>query len=157
MAAKSRVHRTRPVADDVDDCVEETWTGHLPTTQRRLLTILQRAAAGVENFTAQERALVLICEFRVAVVARGLDAFWQSKSDESLRAATAVTGAIGLWAVAKALMDARRDLAGPVTPAFRRQRLKALELKLLGLKVPIDQIIGRFAQAVPRQTSSRTN
>jgi hypothetical protein len=146
----------RPVVDDVDDRIEDTWAGHLPTTQRRLLAILQRAAAGAEDFTSQERALVLICEFRAAVVARDLDATWNSNTDENLRATTAVTGAIGLWSVAKALMDARRDLAGSLTPAFRRQRLKALELELLGLKVPVDQIIDQFAQGMPRQTRPQT-
>jgi len=156
MAAKSRVHRERPVADDVADCIETTWTGHLPTTQRRLGAIFQRAAAGAGDFTSQERALVLICEFRAAVVARELDASWRSKTDASLRAAIAVSGAIGLAEVAKALTDARRDLGGSVTPAFRRRRLKALERRLLGLKVPVDQRIDRFAQTIPRQTSPHT-
>jgi hypothetical protein len=138
----------------VEDSPEDTWSGHLPITQRRLLSIMERAAAGTHDFALAERSLFVICEFWAAVVARDLATHWQSRADERLHALVALCAAIGLSEVAEALAEAGRDLNGPLTAAQRRHRLRALEEHLLGLNTPIDQIIGGLALEISPVSST---
>jgi hypothetical protein len=124
------------------------WSGHLPITQQRLLSIMGRAEAGVHDFALVERSLFVICEFWAAVVARDLHAHLRSNADERLNALVAICAAIGVPEVAEALTQARLDLNGPLTPAQRRQRLWALEEQLFRIDAPMDHAIGSFARGI---------
>lgn len=157
MDSNSRQRIASSTLSRAEESTADTWSGHLPVTQQRLLPILQRAAAGAHDFSLLERSLFVICEFWAAAVARDLGTHWRSKADESLHALIALCVAIGLSDVAAALTEARRDLDGPLTPEQRRQRIGALEEQLLKLNAPIDQIIGRFAQAIPLLSSARVS
>lgn len=157
MVAKFRERDTGSRLNRVENSPEDTWSGHLPIAQRRLLSIMERAAAGTHDFALAERTLFVICEFWAAVVARDLGTHWRSRADESLHALVAICAAIGLSEVADALTEVRRDLDGPLTPAQRRHRLRALEEQLLGLNTPIDQIIGGFAQAMSPVSSAHAS
>jgi hypothetical protein len=118
---------------------------------------MERAATGAHDFALAERSLFVICEFWAAVVARDLATHWRSRADESLHALVALCAAIGLSEVAEALAEAGRDLNGPLTPAQRRDRLRALEEQLLGLNTPIDQVIGGFAREISPVSSTRAS
>ncbi len=130
-----------------ENAPEDAWSGHLPITQRRLVSIMERAAAGSSDFTMAEQALFMLCEFWAAVVAGELDTHWRSGEGERVPTVITICAAIGLSEVADALTKARSDLAEPLTASQRRRRIAALEKQLLGLNTPIDQIIGGFAQA----------
>ena len=49
-----------------------TWRGHLPITCEMLLPILERAAAGANDFSRAERILYTTCEFWAAVGMRSI-------------------------------------------------------------------------------------
>jgi hypothetical protein len=154
MVAKSRERVTGSLVNRVEDSREDTWSGHLPIAQRRLLSIIERGRAGAHDFALAERSLFVICEFWAAVVARDLATDWRSRVDESLHALVAICAAIGLSEVAEALAEAGRDLNGPLTAAQRHHRLRALEEQLLGLNTPLDQIIAAFAQDISPVSST---
>jgi hypothetical protein len=109
---------------------------------------MERADQCASEVTETERSLFMVCEFWAAVEARALGAHWRSGVDESLCTLITICAAIGLSEVAEALTEIERDFNGPLTPAQRRDRVKTLEGRLLGLKTPVDQVIGRFARSI---------
>jgi hypothetical protein len=139
------------------DSSGDAWSGHLPITQRRLVSIMERAEAGAGDFSMAEQSLFVMCEFWAAVVARDLETLWRPSVDGRVEALISICAAIGLSEVAAALTAARRDLMGPLNSAQRRLRIRALEEQVLALNTPIDQLIGGFAQALAPASNARAS
>ena len=125
----------------------KAWAGHLPITQRRLLSILERTQHCTSEFTVPERALFMLCEFWAAVNAQDLCSHWQAGAEENVITLITICSAIDLPEVAQALTEMDRDMGSATTQAQRRDRVRALEAQLTGLTIPVDEAICRFAQA----------
>ena len=132
----------------LENSLENTWSGHLPMTQRQLLSIVERATPSVSNITVPERALFMACEFWAAVKGRELYAHWRSSAEANLRTLMTIFEAIGLFELADALAAMERESHGPLTRAQRRRRVTALEAKLRSLNVPVDEALCQFAQSI---------
>jgi len=140
----------------LENSPENTWSGNLPITQRRLLSIVERAAPSASNVTVPERALFMVCEFWAAVKGQELYAHWRSSAEANLRTLIKIFEAIGLFELADPLAAMERELDGPLTRAERRRRVTALEAQLRSLNVPVDEALCQFAQSIAQLPIIRT-
>jgi hypothetical protein len=129
------------------------WPGHLATTRIVMLAVLERAAAGANDFSVDECALVTACEFRAAVVGRVLSAHLRLNAKERLCTLSILYGAIGAQRFAQLLHEAHVDL-GHLSTVGKRRRIKLLEQDLHKTVDPVDHLLARFAETVnPRSAS----
>jgi hypothetical protein len=123
----------------------DAWRGHFPITSIAMLSILNRAAAGQTEFAQVERILFVACEFWAAVNALELEAHLDLEIADPLREARFAFSAIG----AEHLVDTLHQhalAAGALTQDARRQRIVAMEEKVLHVPDTVDALIARFAR-----------
>lgn len=148
-SSAERIRRPRHIATTA--APRDGWHGHLPITQLRMLSILERCTLGRSDFTLAERGLYTACEFWAAVKTHTLNAHLGSDAAERLRQASLVFTAMGAVHAGRSIDATRRGLATPLTPQQRRRRVSALEGQLRSVDEPIDQLIARFAQDAVRR------
>jgi len=126
--------------------MKSQWNGHALVTRRKLLSILERAAAGSDDFSISERALYTACEFWAAVESRTLQDFLGTTATSQLRYANIVYTAIGAHDIAQALERTLAALADAGNENRRLQCVARLQTRLLESADPVDALIARFAQ-----------
>jgi hypothetical protein len=124
------------------------WPGHRPITRTRMLGILERAVAGRNDFSLDERALCTACEFWASVAAGVLCAHLRTNAVDRLRSAAVVYSAIGASHFARLLDNALADLCYVQTSRERQLRLKLLEQQLRESTDRVDQLLAQFAETV---------
>ena len=124
----------------------DAWRGHLPITCQMLLRILNKAAAGKNEFSRAERILYTTCEFWAATAARSIVTHLGSGVVDNLENAIFAFSTIGAVHVENTLIAFLRDLANPPTKRRYLERLAALEEDLLKTKDPVDHLIAHFAE-----------
>ena len=123
-----------------------TWRGHLPITCEMLLPILERAAAGANDFSRAERILYTTCEFWAAVGTRSIVAHLGSEVVDNLQNAIIAFSTIGAEHVESTLNAVNCALANARTKQGRLECLAALEHDLPKTQDPVDVLIARFAE-----------
>lgn len=132
------------------------WPGHRPITRTRMLGILERAVAGRNDFSLDERALCTACEFRASVAARVLCAHLRANAVDRLRSVAVVYSAIGAPHFARLLDNAWADLSSLKTSRERQVRLKLLEQQLRESTDSVDRLLAQFAETVNPPGASDT-
>jgi hypothetical protein len=121
------------------------WRGHFPITSVVMLSILNRVVAGPKEFSRVERVFYLACEFWAAVNARELAAHLDPDAADPLHDARLAFSAIGAARIVAVLRHA--DVAaGTRAKGGRRQRIAALEERLLRTPDSVDVLIREFAR-----------
>jgi hypothetical protein len=123
-----------------------TWRGHLPITCEMLLPILERAAAGANDFSRAERILYTTSEFWAAVGTRSIATHLGSEVVDNLRNAIIAFSTIGAEHVENTLNAVISDLTNARTKQGRLECLAALEDNLPKTQDPVDELIAHFAE-----------
>jgi hypothetical protein len=110
-----------------------------------LLSLLDRVAAGQQDFSRAERHLWVASEFWAAVNSSELDAHLDSAASDPLCDARFAFSAIGAERVVDALLRAAVGAAGAQALGLRRHLIADLESELLSVPDPVDMLIARFA------------
>jgi hypothetical protein len=134
-----------------------TWRGHLPITCEMLLPILERAAAGANDFSRAERILYTTCEFWAAVGTRSIVTHLGSEVVDNLQNAILAFSTIGAEHVENALYAVMSDLANERTKQRRLECLAALEDDLHKTQDPVDHLIARFAEDLKESSAVCVN
>lgn len=124
----------------------DAWRGHLPITSEMLQRLLNRAAAGENDFSRAERILYTTSEFWAATAARSIFMHLGSDVVDNLKDAIFAFSRIGAVHVENTLTAFLRGLADPPTRCRYLERLAALEQDLLKTEDPVDHLIAHFAQ-----------
>lgn len=152
----NRAHRSsgfRPHCESTQ--LMDSWRGHFPITSEILLPILERAAAGENEFSRAERILYTACEFWAATAARSIVLHLGSEVVDNLQKASFAFSTIGALHVRDTLNAVLSDLANARTKRRYRECLAALEEDLLKTKDPVDQLIARFAEHLKESCAVR--
>ncbi len=130
--------------------MKNQWGGHSAITRSKLLTILERAAGGCEDFSVPERVLYAACEFWSAVNARALKAFLGANAVQQLRDFAAVFGAIGAIEVVREVDEALEALDMAGTNSQCAECIQRLQEQLRQSTDPLklNDLVARFAQRV---------
>ena len=131
-----------------DRHMKNQWTGHSMATRRMLLTILERADEGCENFSMADRILFTACEFWVAVEGGTLKAFLGTNALEQLRCCGFAYRAIGAVEVAREVEAALKALSLADNGGRRVQCIEGLQSRLRQSAEPTSDLIDRFSQLV---------
>jgi hypothetical protein len=123
----------------------DAWRGHFPITSIALLSILNRAATGQEEFSHSERVLYVACEFWAAVNALELEAHLDPEVADPLHDARFAFSAIGAEHLANNLLQPVVP-TGDLTQDGHGQWIAILQEQLLRVADPIDVLIARFAR-----------
>jgi hypothetical protein len=123
----------------------DAWSGHFPITSIALLSVLNRAAAGQEEFSQAERALYVACEFWAALNARELEAHLNLDVADPLHDARFAFSAMGAEHLVNTLLEAVIP-PGDLTQDQHRQWIATLEEQLLRVADPVDVLIARSAR-----------
>ena len=126
--------------------MKNQWGGHSAVTRQKLLTILERAAEGADDFSISERALYVACEFWAAVESRTLRVFLGPAAAEQLRYVAIVYSAIGADGVAREVKQALLALSLADTSSQSALCVASLQERLRYTADPLDDLITRFAQ-----------
>ncbi len=126
--------------------VKSQWGGHSAVTRRRLLTILERAAGGLQDFSVAERALRMACEFWAAVESQTLQAFLGPTPAKQLRYFAIIYGAIGATEVAREVEASAEALRLAGSGSRRAAGIAQLQERLRDSADPLNELITRFAQ-----------
>ena len=145
-ARKPKSFKERHKAISVDSGhLEGSWRGHFPVTSVAMMSLLDRLAAGEENFSSAECALFVACEFWSAFNAAELDVYFDLKAEDPTRDTRAALRIVGAVQVADVLDLADLGPAGGRAASRRRQRLLELAGTLQRIEEPVDLLIARFA------------
>ena len=126
--------------------MKNQWGGHSVATRRMLLTILERADEGCEDFSMAERILFTACEFWVAVEAGTLKAFLGPSAVEQLRCSAFAYSAIGAAEIAREVETALEALSLADSSGGRAQCIEQLQERLQQSADPTSDLIDRFSQ-----------
>jgi hypothetical protein len=119
------------------------WQGHLPITSFALLTLLDRAAAGGNEFSRNERVLFVAAEFWAAVNARELATHVDCEVADPLSDARNAFSVIGAPHLVKILRQCAPRRA--LSETGRHQGILAVEERLRRVPESVDLLIARFA------------
>jgi hypothetical protein len=123
----------------------DAWRGHFPITSIALLSILNRAAAGQEEFSQAERILYVACEFWAAVNALELEAHVDLDVADALHDARFAFSAIGAEHLVNTLLQVDAP-TGDRMQDGHRQWIATLQEQLLRVADSVDVLIARFAR-----------
>jgi hypothetical protein len=129
-----------------DPRVKSQWGGHCAVTRWRLLTILERAAGGLQDFSVAERALHMACEFWAAVESQTLQAFLGPTPAKQLRYFAIIYSAIGATEVAREVEAVAEALRLAGTSSRCAVDIAHLQERLRNTIDPLNDLIARFAE-----------
>jgi hypothetical protein len=124
----------------------DRWQGYLPLASASLISTVERAAKGGVQFSLAERALFLACEFWSAISGRRVIEHLGAGSIDALRYMSIIYSAIGAHGVARAMVVAIGELEGASHPQTQHKSLASLQIRLLNIHEPVDELIARFAE-----------
>lgn len=133
-------------ADNRGSTSESQWSGHSAVTRRRLLTILERAAGGLQDFSVAERALHMACEFWAAVESQTLQVFLGPTPAKQMRYFATIYGAIGATEVAREVAASAEAVRLAGSSSRCAAGIALLQERLRDTTDPLNDLIARFSQ-----------